>query len=90
MSSKILVSVSNLNKILSDIVCHYPPPSSKGKNIKLKYIAQVSTAPPLFAVFSNYPDLIGESYRRYVENQLRKSIDLMGVPIRISFRKNKN
>tara|TARA_Y100000994_G_scaffold68302_1_gene55888 strand:- start:646 stop:1965 length:1320 start_codon:yes stop_codon:yes gene_type:complete len=84
------ISVSNLNKILSDIVCHYPPPSSKGKNIKLKYIAQVSTAPPLFAVFSNYPDLIGESYRRYVENQLRKSIDLMGVPIRISFRKNKN
>tara|TARA_Y100000996_G_scaffold414631_1_gene406091 strand:+ start:2224 stop:3543 length:1320 start_codon:yes stop_codon:yes gene_type:complete len=84
------ISVSNLNKILSDIVSHYPPPSSKGKNIKLKYIAQVSTAPPLFAVFSNYPDLIGESYRRYVENQLRKSIDLMGVPIRISFRKNKN
>ena len=84
------ISVSNLNKILSDIVCHYLPPSSKGKNIKLKYIAQVSTAPPLFAVFSNYPDLIGESYRRYVENQLRKSIDLMGVPIRISFRKNKN
>ena len=84
------ISVSNLNKILSDIVSHYPPPSSKGKNIKLKYIAQVSTSPPLFAVFSNYPDLIGESYRRYVENQLRKSIDLMGVPIRISFRKNKN
>ena len=75
--------------MLSSIVSHYRPPSSKGKDIKLKYIAQVSTAPPLFAIFSNYPNLIGESYRRYVENQLRKLIDFMGVPIRISFRKNK-
>ena len=84
------VTTSNLNKILSSIVSHYPPPSSKGKDIKLKYITQVSTAPPLFAVFSNFPDLIGESYRRYVDNQLRRAIDFMGVPIRVSFRKSKS
>ena len=83
------ISTSKLNSMLSGIVSHYRPPSSKGKDIKLKYIAQVSTAPPLFAIFSNYPNLIGESYRRYVENQLRKFIDFMGVPIRISFRKSK-
>ena len=84
------VSTSNLNSILARIVSHYSPPSSKGKDIKLKYITQVSTEPPLFAIFSNFPDLIGESYRRYVENQLRNFVDFRGVPIRISFRKSKS
>ena len=84
------ISTSNLNSILARIVSHYSPPSSKGKDIKLKYITQVSTEPPLFAIFSNFPDLIGESYKRYVENQLRDFIDFKGVPIRISFRKSKS
>ena len=84
------ISTSNLNSILARIVSHYSPPSSKGKDIKLKYITQVSTEPPLFAIFSNFPDLIGESYKRYVENQLRNFIDFKGVPIRISFRKSKS
>jgi len=84
------ISTSHLNAILARIVSHYSPPSSKGKDIKLKYITQVSTEPPLFAIFSNFPDLIGESYKRYVENQLRNFIDFKGVPIRISFRKSKS
>jgi GTP-binding protein len=79
-----------LNSILLSITSHYSPPSTKGKEIKLKYIVQVSSSPPLFAIFSNHPNLIGESYRRYVENQIRKAIDLEGVPIRISFRKSKS
>ena len=87
---KIKISTSKLNSILLSITSHYPPPSTKGKEVKLKYIVQVSSAPPLFAIFSNHPSLIGESYRRYVENQIRKAIDLEGVPIRISFRKSKS
>ena len=81
------ITTSKLNTALREIILHYPPPSTKGKEIKLNYITQVSSAPPLIAIFSNHPDLIGESYKRYVENQLRESFDLHGVPVRISFRK---
>ena len=81
------ITTSKLNNALRDIVAHYPPPSTKGKEIKLNYIAQVSTSPPLLAIFSNHPDLISESYKRYIENQIRVAFDFHGVPIRISFRK---
>ena len=81
------MTTSKLNVALKEIISHYPPPSTKGKEIKLNYITQVSSSPPLIAIFSNHPDLIGESYKRYVENQLREAFDLYGVPIRISFRK---
>ena len=81
------VSTSQLNSALKTIVSHYPPPSTKGKEIKLNYITQITSAPVLIAIFSNYPDLISESYKRYVENQLREAFDFLGVPIRISFRK---
>ena len=87
---KIKISTPDLNNLLKSIISHYPPPSTKGKEIKLKYIVQVSTSPPLFAIFSNHPNLIGISYKRYIENQIREFFDFEGVPIRISFRKNKN
>ena len=81
------ISTSKLNSVLKDIIYHYAPPSTKGKEIKLNYITQISSAPPLIAIFSNHPDLISESYKRYIENQIREAFDFNGVPIRISFRK---
>ena len=81
------ISTSKLNTTLKNIVSHYPPPSTKGKEIKLNYITQVSTSPPLIAIFSNFPDLISQSYKRYLQNQIREVFDFDGVPIRISFRK---
>ena len=87
---KMKISTPDLNNLLKSIISYYPPPSTKGKEIKLKYIVQVSTSPPLFAIFSNHPNLIGISYKRYIENQIREFFDFEGVPIRISFRKNKN
>ena len=81
------ISTSKLNSTLKEIISHYPPPSTKGKEIKLNYITQISRAPPLIAIFSNHPDLISESYKRYIENQIRGAFDFYGVPIRISFRK---
>ena len=57
------------------------------KEIKLNYITQVSIEPPLFVIFSNHPDLITESYKRYIENQIREESDYLGVPILISYRK---
>ena len=81
------ISTSKLNTILKNIILHYSPPSVKGKEIKLNYITQVSIEPPLFVIFSNHPDLITESYKRYIENQIREESDYLGVPILISYRK---
>ena len=81
------ISTSRLNIILENITRHYSPPSVKGKEIKLKYITQVSIQPPLFVIFTNHPDLIPESYKRYVENKVREECDFFGVPILFSYRK---
>ncbi len=76
------VSTSELNaKLLKDIE-KYPPPSVRGKNIKIKYITQLPTKTPAFAFFSNYPKDIKESYERYLLNKLRTHFDFTGVPIK--------
>ena len=81
------LGTSDLNKFLQNILKLQPPPATKGKAISLKYMTQVSFAPHLFVIFTNYPKLIPASYKRFVENQLRVNFNLEGVPIRISFRK---
>jgi len=85
--SRIKISTSKLNLALKKIVSNYKPPSIKGKEIKLNYATHISVNPSLIAIFSNHPHLITESYRRYVENQIRNEFDLFGVPVFISFRK---
>ena len=85
--SRSKISTSKLNSVIKKIVSNYKPPSVKGKEIKLNYAAHISVNPSLIAIFSNHPHLIPESYKRYVENQIRKEFDIYGVPIFISFRK---
>jgi GTP-binding protein len=80
------ITTSKLNKFLHDVVIQQSPPATRGKVINLKYMTQVHIAPALFVIFTNYPKLVPTSYRRFIENQLREKFDLMGVPIRISFR----
>jgi GTP-binding protein len=82
-----VIKTSELNKFLEYIVHKYPPPSVNGKFLKIKYITQISGSPPLFALYCNFPHLFTINYKRYIENQLRKSFGLLGVPVRISFRK---
>ena len=77
-----------LNEFIKMAMSHHPPPAVKGKNLTLKYGTQVHHSPPIFALFSNYPDLIPVQYKRYIENQLRASFGFEGVPIKISFRKS--
>ena len=55
--------------------------------INLNYMIQVSTGPHLFVIYTNYPKLVPTGYKRFIENQLREEFDLLGIPIRISFRK---
>ena len=81
------VSTPSLNELIQKIIKNNPPPAVKGKHLKIKYIAQPRHSPPIFAIFMNHPNLVPISYKRYIENSLRRELDLDGVPIKISFRK---
>ena len=81
------ISTSKLNNFLQEVTQSYPPPSVKGKDIKIKYLTQLHTTTPTFVFFCNLPQYIGEAYKRYMEKQLRKSFNFKGVPIRLFFRK---
>ena len=81
-------STKELNAWLEKAVTAHPVPATQGKAIKLKFITQVHTRPPVFAIFSNHPKLITTSYSRYLENELYNSFELSGVPIKLSFRSN--
>ncbi len=60
---------------------------SRGRYIRIKYITQLKTATPMFAFFCNLPDDVKDSYKRFIENQIREHYDFTGVPIQIFFRK---
>jgi len=81
------ISTSKLNEILLPEIEHYPPPSYKGKYIKIKYITQLPTHTPTFAFFCNLPQYIKHAYERFIENKLRSHFGFDGVPVRIFFRK---
>ena len=81
------IKTQELNTFLESAMYKYPPPAVRGKNLKIKYGAQIRHSPPLFAFFSNYPDLYPIAYKRYLENNLRQTFGFEGVPIKISFRK---
>ena len=81
------ISTSKLNDFLLPIIEKTPPPSTKGKYIKIKYITQLPTSCPSFAFFCNLPQYFPESYKRFLENKLRANFNFCGVPIRLYFRK---
>jgi GTP-binding protein len=83
------IDTHEVNEALERLVQHQPPPHSRGRQVKLRYGTQVSTAPPTFVVFSNLPKEIPAHYIRYVHNSLRARWGFMGTPIRIRFRKSK-
>ena len=81
------IATSKLNEVMLSAIEKTPPPSIKGKYVKIKYVTQLPTHSPTFAFFCNLPQYIKDPYKRYLENQMRKSFELTGVPIRIVFRK---
>ena len=83
------VNTSKVNAFIQKATLHYPPPAIKGKNISIKYGTQVHHSPPIFAFFTNHPQLIPVQYKRYMENKLRNDFGFQGVPIKISFRASK-
>ena len=85
-SRKRRIPTSELNDYILPIIEDYPPASTKGKYIRIKYATQLPTPTPQFAFFVNLPQYIKESYRRYLENKIRAEWDFSGVPIQIYFR----
>ena len=81
------IPTSKLNEVMLAAIEKNPPPSIKGKYVKIKYITQLPTHSPTFAFFCNLPQYVKDPYKRYLENQIRKAFNLAGVPIRIIFRK---
>ena len=81
------IKTRKLNDILLPIIDSYPPPATKGKYVKIKYITQLPTAYPQFAFFCNLPQYIKEPYKRFLENKIRENFDFTGVPISIFLRK---
>lgn len=80
------ISTSVLNDFLLPLMEATPPPSYKGKYVKIKYATQLPTHYPQFALFCNLPQYVREPYKRFLENKLREKFNLHGVPIEIYFR----
>ena len=80
------IPTGKLNEVMLDAIENFPPPATKGKYIKIKYVTQLPTPTPVFAFFANLPQYIKEPYKRYLENKLRENFNLTGVPIVLVFR----
>jgi GTP-binding protein len=83
------ISTGLLNDVLREAILTNEPPSKNGKRLKIYYVTEVSSNPPTFVIFVNDDTLMHFSYRRYLENALRRSFDFEGTPIRLIIR-NKN
>ena len=81
------ISTSELNSFIAGVIEAYPPPSVKGKFIRIKYVTQLPNKSPSFAFFCNLPQYVKEPYKRYLENKLRENYNFTGVPVQIFMRK---
>ena len=80
------IPTSEFNDYILPIIEETPPPSIKGKYIRIKYAAQLPNPTPVFAFYVNLPQYIKDAYRRFLENKIREHWDFSGVPIQIYFR----
>ncbi|EFF65555.1 ribosome biogenesis GTPase Der [Selenomonas noxia ATCC 43541] len=83
------IKTSVLNELIRDAVSVNPPPTKKGKQLKILFVTQVSIIPPTFVIFVNDPELMHFSYLRFLENRLRESFGFEGTPLRLIVRARK-
>jgi GTP-binding protein len=84
------LSTSALNRWLEETLMQNPPPLSKGRSIRLKFMRQVRRRPPVFGVFGNRTGAVPASYKRYMLNKLAADFDLKGIPLQIEFKQTDN
>lgn len=80
------VPTAQLNRWLEGMISAHPPPAPGGRRIRLRYMTQARTRPPTFVVMCSAPDLMPDSYNRYLVNGLREDFDMPGTPIRLYMR----
>jgi GTP-binding protein len=80
------VSTSQVNRFFEEVLAHHPPPTSGGRSVRLYYVTQVRSGPPVFMVSTNHPDRVHFSYQRYVANQLRERFGFEGTPVIVHYR----
>ncbi|MBX6394962.1 MAG: ribosome biogenesis GTPase Der [Alicyclobacillaceae bacterium] len=83
------IPTSTVNQVLEDAVTRVPPPTDKGRRLRIYYASQVGVRPPTFVFFVNDPELMHFSYLRYLENQFRAAFGFEGTPIRLLVRERK-
>jgi GTP-binding protein len=84
------IPTGELNQLLQQILEHQPPPSGpNGRHVRLYFATQASSAPPTFFISTNRPDEVGQAYRRFLVNQIRKAYGFEGAPIRIVLREHR-
>ena len=84
---KRIIPTSQLNNAMQEIIGAYPPPATKGKLVKIKYVTMLKEAKvPTFVFFCNLPQWIKDPYKRYLENQIRERWNFAGTPINLYFR----
>jgi GTP-binding protein len=81
------IQTHKLNDVVSDAVAYNPPPTDKGKRMRINYATQVAVKPPSFVLFVNEPEMMHFSYERYLENKIRAAFGFEGTPIRLFTRK---
>ncbi|MCD8200167.1 MAG: ribosome biogenesis GTPase Der [Coriobacteriaceae bacterium] len=82
---------NQLNAFLTELRDFGHSVSKGGKHLRINYVTQTGTCPPTFTFFANHPEIIDDTYRRYLENRLREAFDLSGTPVRLRFkRKNES
>ena len=87
LNRKTRVGTSKLNEVMLPLIEAYPPPSTKGKYIKIKYCTQLpNTQIPSFVFYANLPQYVKENYRRFLENKIRENWNMHGCPINVFIR----
>lgn len=81
------VTTAELNRFFEEVLEHHPPPTAKGKAVRLYYVTQAETRPPRFVIMTNEPEAVHFSYQRYVANALRERFGFEGTPIRLSWKR---
>ena len=80
------IRTAKLNRWLSIMTEHHPPPAVSGRRLKLRYMTQAKTRPPSFILFASRPEALPKAYQRYIVNGIREDFKLPGTPIRLTFR----
>jgi len=84
---KYRIKTSELNEYLMPVFEATPPPSSRGYDMRINYVTQVSTQPPVFALFLNHPQYLKTEYKKFIERKIREFFPFEGTPISLIFRK---